>query len=749
MSKRAKNSQGGVETKKACSESRSLVEWCTKAQRQPDAPRESRKEAHAAVAALTAAEAPPSTTAKDVASALIPSPLSISLLSEVAPISTADAPKIGKRQRDPDLQKKKEVSWWWNFVSDVEEKDVPPDALYEVQRCKICDVIIKLNMKSSAANIESHLMKHLGACAPTIKDTDKTPEYALHLIAKLRSTPVRPLDSFFSALPRVTSGNLAQTARRELALVMWATACGIPFEAFTTPEWQQLLDEWKINVCQGDQLRKRVQPTLAALLNDALQKRLAGVRSIALTSDGWSRNGLGLVSLTASWVDEAWQFHTIPLTAMKREGSETAEALRELWSKSLDLSVLPPDIFAGMITTDAGANFLAGARLLCGPDGSWRCVAHALNNVAQKVEARLDAPPGMPTLPNTVTHLFDRVSQFVNFVHKSPQRTDEFKMAQVMNLHEEMPRLIMPGVTRWFSRYLMAERYVKDIDDVRRFIGAGLANHLSTQPADFVITDVEIKQLSAILNVLKPIYILLTKVQATSTPTLCCVCGWFQQLYKEMAPDNNDSPITTLWKETLVEELKQPKRFGNLFHGDSLAMRAALFHPIYANLPFHEMGVTSGVRDKVWALGLRDARLVLNVPETPPSPGGIFDELDGSSLENKWQQYRELVEGQHELLVSRFGDNPIKFWKDAAAPTKKFHLLANPARFWLATQASSAASESLWSMSSYTVQHRSMLAGETIALNILMKWCIRREGFDFDSLATELIQRYQTAAAHK
>jgi len=88
-------------------------------------------------------------------------------------------------------------------------------------------------------------------------------------------------------------------------------------------------------------------------------------------------------------------------------------------------------------------------------------------------------------------------------------------------------------------------------------------------------------------------------------------------------------------------------------------------------------------------------------------------------------------------------DSVAEFWSAYAKPGNVGAPLADIARLFLAGQASSGASEQLWSSASYMREHRRQLQAENLETHILTCWWMTREGFDFNALVAKLMKKLE------
>jgi len=633
-------------------------------------------------------------------------------------------------------------SWLWGFFS-------TPRPGSNAVKCLLC--LSSVKFFRSTSNLQAHMQSVHSWALEQAQGPARTFEGAKTIVEKESARQLTIKRSF----SRVRPSDVQQVSV-ELALAAWAVENGIPWRAFNSPSWKAVLEKLgATNIVLGDTLRTRVFRQLFMLVRDSLKERLRDTRAVAATSDGWSRRDISLVSFTVSWTDAAMTVNTVPIAAMLIRNATSDEILAR-WEGADGLrTLLPEEVAIGAMTTDSGANFRCAARQYVGEGSSWPCFCHSLNNICSVAMQKCDT-----------SRLFKKIEDFVVWVNDSPKRRIRFR--ELQQSHGLAPKaLVKPVVTRWFSKLLMAERYLELVRIVRLF-----ASELSKEVdiSSMVLSSTEDNSLRDIISLLHPFYDTATLAEAERSPTLCHVPHWLDSLRRHIAVDeHNDSSLIKHWKQTIAATDQWQRLVHSVFDTVSLPLRAACFHPKYGSLPW----ISDGLRNNIWLQLAKDAE------ELHLQMATLF----GSSsltLAAALQQLRNAFEDPAtRSKISNFDNDVLGFWRTFGGEFPK--QLVDLARFFLSiqvydtsfsltslfhisflvnsessprngtlhvAQASNTASERLWSSTTFTTKRHPATSASNLEATVVLRGWMQQPGFRFDELAERLAQLASQHQAH-
>jgi len=359
-------------------------------------------------------------------------------------------------------------------------------------------------------------------------------------------------------------------------------------------------------------------------------------------------------------------------------------------------------------------------------------LCHALSCICEKVTIE------------SGTRLFDRIESFLAAIPKN-----------VMGEFLEFQNKTTPGhkglafvrhvPTRWFSKFAMAERYIQLSGAVASYLRFELTksnSELAESLESRMLKGNEVRDLEAVLDVLRPFKEVLTKAESDSTPTLCNVPQWISDLRDHVKDDVTHDPLLVqTWKSKLRAACAD--LFHLVFETPSLPLRAACFHPIYGTLPW----VSAEVRNLVWEKVVEDI-----VAIQPPPP--LEDSSELQLLKETTEQdvriavgnLRKLFENNHERFVAKYSQgepgqlSPIQdFWENYKDKPRNA-LLFDAACFYMSIQASSTASERLWSTTTDLTNRRPQLCSHNLETLAVLRGCLKMAKSD-DQLFEALLKQ--------
>ena len=427
-----------------------------------------------------------------------------------------------------------------------------------------------------------------------------------------------------------------------------------------------------------------------------LLKDLNAATWVALTTDGWtSRATESFLTVTAHYLKD-WALTSKVLQTQHFTESHTGENIAaelqsaiEKWNIQGKVKVITVDNAANM---DVAVKSLGAVKM--------GCFAHTLNLASNK------------TLQvKELGKLRGKIQSIVSFFHKSTSAS-ELLLKNQKGLALPEHKLITECRTRWNSMHDMFERFLEQ----RPAIIATLSSPTirKRQGENFELSKEERKKVEDYVTVMKIMVTATKALSEESTPTAGIVLPMHDTLLRKFSPLDTDSSFVTEIKNAVHKNLASRYKDPEL---NKFLQEAAAMDPRMQHKPV--------IKEDVWArlaeaaaknspTGL-DAELqdddkepsaLTSVQdpdcEEPPKKKSLLDDIfdDEIIIEKEEPPLPPLERAKMEIIAYRQlpGENmkrkPLHFWKEKA---DDFPLLASLAGLYLCVQASSVASERIFS----------------------------------------------------
>jgi hypothetical protein len=253
---------------------------------------------------------------------------------------------------------------------------------------------------------------------------------------------------------------------------------------------------------------------------------------IHLSFDLWtSSNHLALLGIVGHWPSASNRVHCALLGLRRLEGQHSGENMQQAVMDVLEDLHIPSKIGYFMLdnatTNDKCVNLLADR--VFPPEQAYfnkfrrlRCIGHVLNLVVKGLLFGKDAA-AFETEVQTVHELqqeerelelwrkrgpIGKLHNVVVFIRRSPQRIEEFKRLQLLDLLQEFGHLqaLADNATRWNSTSNMMERALRLKDPIDLFISRHVAPQRAGEQtlADDRLLEDDWEQIKHLLRLLKP-----------------------------------------------------------------------------------------------------------------------------------------------------------------------------------------------------------------------------------------------------
>ncbi|XP_067676420.1 E3 SUMO-protein ligase ZBED1-like [Haliotis asinina] len=380
-------------------------------------------------------------------------------------------------------------------------------------------------------------------------------------------------------------------------------------------------------------------------------KAIEKAENVSITTDSWtSRATENYIAVTAHYVNEEWRVENFVLETHKFPESHTAENLAKCLKETVETWKLERNGKGPSVTTDNAANIVKAVKET-GFESHIACFAHTLNLATQR---GLKMPQ--------MERLLRRVTRVVSFFHKSTSATSALTLMHA-KLGLPKHRLEMDVSTRLNSTYDMLERYVQQ----QAAVFAAILE-LKKKIKDLVtLSDDDIHNIETILQVLRPIKTVTTKMCSQTHPTVSMIHPFKEMLLKHLKQSFEDN--------TLVADVKRVIRFDleSRYTGTVLdyLLTASAVDPRFKRMPY----LDEAGRHKVYQ-ALQDAAIQFHLsqveavriktepgeqsgPAIPTLPSMPTTDLENEELQGEATEpvlKTENREEAHSTLSDLFGD---------------------------------------------------------------------------------------------
>lgn len=453
-----------------------------------------------------------------------------------------------------------------------------------------------------------------------------------------------------------------------------------------------------------------VIPSIHKSLQSQVESYLHDNPGTSLTTDGWtSVANDNYVTFTAHLVDKDWVARSFILSTVACESHTAVQLQSELEQILTKWNLVSKGPWAPAVTTDNASNVTLSIRLA--DLFNVRCLAHTINLAVQKV-LKLDC----------VNKALSRVRAIVRHFHRSPKATARLRGKQKDIAGLPAHKLILDVTTRWNSVYDMLERFIEQQAPI-------VAALVDLECHDLVAHFSKFGELEAIKTFLHPMKIITTALSSESSPTCGMLLPTVSKLRKICLHDETDSAIITAMKAAMVGDLEG--RYTDEDVVDFLRI-CQIFDPRFRSLKelseFAQNRAYDNVQEMVAKL-INTADVDIdtadsNKPTADTITGTDDDDNDGKATTSNGKSLTAMeiffeddcddanenpeekeVANIRERIATEIGgykfeaqiaktQNPLDWWKDNEF---KYPLLAKSAKRFLAVQATSVASERVFS----------------------------------------------------
>jgi hAT family C-terminal dimerisation region len=307
--------------------------------------------------------------------------------------------------------------------------------------------------------------------------------------------------------------------------------------------------------------KRTLMPTMLAVCQNRVRAIFSRLCSVSLTADAWtSRNGEPFLGVTAHFVDEQWKLRSCTLDLIYAPSSHSANNLKDLMMHAVDMYAGEHLFITGVVVDGARAALNSAVYLASSENMLW-CAAHRLALVVGDVLKCHGA-------------VISDVRSFIAEVRNSTKLRIALKDYQKKEGVTKPRMLSLDVATRWCSTYTMLKRFADLFSTMTKaFRDPRSLFDLQPENEHFVIARV-------IARALEPVTNLVTCLQTTSYSCLSALPLWIEKLQNDLALIHTlaaDEEQLRGFVQKLQERIQM--RFATIYEIRNPIMRACAFSP--------------------------------------------------------------------------------------------------------------------------------------------------------------------------
>ncbi|XP_072043493.1 E3 SUMO-protein ligase ZBED1-like [Amphiura filiformis] len=519
-------------------------------------------------------------------------------------------------------------------------------------QCQLCGNSIK-NKGSNTSNLLGHL-RNRHAPQHSLISSKKKPAYSAP-DSSSSSSSSRPAGSqqatLAAAIERSRKLTPGEKRYEEItdAVSFYLAKDGQAFNSVQRPGFKHLMRvmDPRYQVPVKSTFSRRTAKLYDTTRTSVLEE-LSNIDFFASTTDMWSSHGMTpYIGYTVHWVDEAWRLRSRSLGTRYVPEDHTAANLSVCMTDLLDHWGLDVDKQVAM-TTDNGANIVKACR-----DLDWKgatCFGHNLHLAITTTISKDDRLRRAVAICSKATAAFS-----MSFKRKRELEKVQLRQQEELDAQEATPRapvkLAVACPTRWGSMARMIDRFLK----ARQSVTTVLQGNRDT--AHLVPKWQDIDVLEALNKAITPLATFTDILSGDSYITISALKAVLHRLAKfELHPATTDEQLTIDIKQEILTKLQAR------FVGDE--EKELLIN-------------TTSDED------LGGAHSTTETPQTPASAGAS----PRDRLQKELDMYTKFPNATAK-------EDPLDWWR---VNCKNLPLLSQFAKKYLCIQASSSASERLFS----------------------------------------------------
>ena len=279
------------------------------------------------------------------------------------------------------------------------------------------------------------------------------------------------------------------------AAAFWVASTNQPLNAVANESFKTMINAYAptATLPTKDKIKDEIIRLDSYIRKKVIQKMKGCV--VNLTIDHWtSKQNFNYSGMTAHWLDQNWVLHSLPLGLFLHEGkSQATDIIDEFFQKTAKQISEDATIFAVTTDTDATMN-LFGQLLESKQIMHLYCTDHLIHLTCKKAYSK-------DSYGDVDVSIVKKVTNIVSHFNSSSQALEKLKDIQANNIYREYTTVpvgvLTDVVTRWWATYRMCHRIL--------YLKTALT-HLpfDALPEDKRLSQDDWKNLQMIVGVLKP-----------------------------------------------------------------------------------------------------------------------------------------------------------------------------------------------------------------------------------------------------
>jgi hypothetical protein len=605
-------------------------------------------------------------------------------------------PAEEKNKKDTEARNRNPHSCVYYFFTEVDDKNY--QCMLRPEKERSGTHIHNASVAGPVTNLWQHLStwhpKSRAALDKGIKDGENLQKLAKQLI-EAWNLPMKSQTQISQFLN--VSLRFPDKLENEMLLLLWAVHSGIPFNCFSSPYWKKLCDKLGIQLCGADVMMSNRLPILHHYVKDKVHQKILKAPAVAVAIDGWDSGSGKMIGIAFQYIlveaDGRLRMHC-DLDYVPTIVSQTGVLLDAVvWGRITNH--LGDNTLLSSVVTDNGSNYRSAAKLLCGPEQAFPCMAHTMQLVFSDVQGKNQ-------------QLKDDLNN-IQAIVTTIRNTQTFRQYLADKQNRNPPlQLVAPVATWWSSTFYMLERFVLLLEPL-----AMIATERDLWGSVFNTTTLDrIRSYVPVLKLLENF----TRIAEGDYVTISLIPNLLHSLINEqLSRCSTDSTVIKQLKKQIKESIKG--RMEWILQGPSLPLLGAALDPRYGHLSFIEQEV----RDLVWDRLAHEGYAEMNTTPAEDLPSIEFDDI---------KYHLEKVRKHFEANIAPVSSDPLKFWQDY----KPGNVILPIVQMVLAIPASSAAVERGFSNSGFLLLGRENLSLDHVEQLSVVRNYLHHQRYNFSDL---------------
>lgn len=390
---------------------------------------------------------------------------------------------------------------------------------------------------------------------------------------------------------------------------------GSPYRLVENKYFKEIINRYTSNRLPTRENLKIIEDEFYEKTKSEIKEKLASLANLAITTDGWTAKALkkSFISLTIHFLQTNWEPDSIELGIFNVVGTHKASSLAEKLQLIFDFYEIDDKI--STIVADNASNMQLLAKKL--DIHFWGCFAHLLNLIVKNAfkscfgkvkednnsddltfsedESETDEMDKDEEGENsdlysqddillTLKTLLKYIRKIIGLFNSSTLLSDE--LAESQGSSSLVP--IQDVVTRWYSVYLMLERFLKLFHHLKTVLNKTTLDKYDKhrERINLMNNKKTIKILESLLEILKPFYKVTVYLSGQKYSTISIVlhsCYYLKKKLNDKLSEEVDGSILANFQEILKDSFDKYMNKYKVFENEFLCCSTFL-NPDYRDM---------------------------------------------------------------------------------------------------------------------------------------------------------------------